>query len=97
MPAKKKVGSVHTAKNGAKYKIMPNGRARFISGPTKGRGAKKKKAGSVRVAGSITSELGRRARNMVKRSGAGSAVRAANYALGGSVRVAGGVRRKRKH
>ena len=59
---KKKVGSVHTAKNGAKYKIMPNGRARFISGPTKGPGAKKGKAkkggsvstgGSVRVAGSM--------------------------------------------
>ena len=39
--AKKKVGSVHTAKNGAKYKIMPNGRARFISGPTKRKGGKK--------------------------------------------------------
>jgi len=52
MPAKKKVGSVHTAKNGAKYKIMPNGKARFISGPTKGRGAKKK-GGSVRVGGSV--------------------------------------------
>ena len=32
---KKKVGSVHTAKNGAKYKIMANGSARFISGATK--------------------------------------------------------------
>ena len=42
---KKKVGSVHTAKNGAKYKIMPNGRARFISGPTKRGGGKKKGAG----------------------------------------------------
>ena len=41
---KKKVGSVHTAKNGAKYKILPNGRARFISGPTK-RGGGKKGAG----------------------------------------------------
>ena len=50
---KKKVGSVHTAKNGAKYKIMPNGRARFISGPTKGRGAKKKKGGSVSTGGSV--------------------------------------------
>ena len=51
MPAKKKPGSVHTAKNGAKYKIMPNGKARFISGPTKGRGAKK--GGSVHVGGSV--------------------------------------------
>jgi len=59
---KKKPGSVHTAKNGAKYKIMPNGRCRFISGPTKGPGSKKGKAkkggsvstgGSVRVAGSM--------------------------------------------
>ena len=165
---KKKPGSVHTAKNGAKYKIMPNGRARFISGPTKGRGAKKK-GGSVRVGGGlslssvtragtrIAKKMGvaKRARNMVKRSGIGSAVRsgvrsavrsarsapsaarsaargivsgarksirsapgqarkaargfvrgtirdarggakAANYALGGSVRVGGGVKRKRR-
>ena len=42
---KKKVGSVHTAKNGSRYKIMPNGRARFISGPTKRAGGKKKGAG----------------------------------------------------
>lgn len=42
--AKKKVGSVHTCKNGAKYKIMPNGRARFISGPT---GRKKKKGAGM--------------------------------------------------
>ena len=62
MPAKK-VGSVHTAKNGARYRIMPNGRARFISGPTKGPGSKKK-AGSM--------------------------------AVGGSVRIAGGLRKKRK-
>ena len=47
MPHKKKPGSVHTAKNGAKYKIMPNGRARFISG------AKKKKGGGMMVGGSI--------------------------------------------
>ena len=53
MPAKKKVGSVHTAKNGAKYKIMSNGRARFISGPTKGPGSKKKKGGSMAVGGSV--------------------------------------------
>ena len=43
--AKKKVGSVHTAKNGARYKIMPNGRARFISGPTKRKGGKGGKKG----------------------------------------------------
>ena len=51
---KKKVGSVHTAKNGAKYRILPNGRARFISGPTSGPGSKrKKKGGSIAVAGSV--------------------------------------------
>lgn len=45
--AKKKVGSVHTCKNGAKYKIMPNGRARFISGPTKRAGSGKKKGAGM--------------------------------------------------
>ena len=49
---KKKPG-VYTAKNGAKYKILPNGNARFISGPTKRKGGKKggglggKKGGSM--------------------------------------------------
>ena len=50
---KKKVGSTHRCKNGAVYKIMSNGRARFISGPTKGRGSKrKKKGGSAATGGS---------------------------------------------
>ena len=44
---KKKPGSVHTARNGRKYKIMPNGRARFISG------GKTKKGGGMMVGGSI--------------------------------------------
>ena len=36
---------VYTAKNGAKYKILANGKARFISGPTKGKiGVKRKGA-----------------------------------------------------
>ncbi len=52
MPAKKKPGTIVTCKNGAKAKVMPNGRYKFISGPTKGRGAKKKKGGSVVVGGS---------------------------------------------
>ena len=43
---KKKPGSVHTAKNGRKYKIMPNGRARFIS-------SKSSKGGGIVVGGSI--------------------------------------------
>ena len=47
---KKKVGSVHTAKNGARYKIMANGQARFIKS-----GARKrpKKGGSITVAGGL--------------------------------------------
>ena len=58
----KKPGSVHTAKNGAKYKIMPNGRARFISGPKKKKGGgvavggglkKRKKGGSIRIGGGM--------------------------------------------
>ena len=52
---KKKVGSVHVAKNGARYKILPSGKARFISGPTKGRKKKKKssKGGGVSVGGGV--------------------------------------------
>ena len=53
---KKKPG-VYTAKNGAKYKILPNGKARFISGPTSGRiGVKRKgakKGGSMATGGSL--------------------------------------------
>lgn len=47
---KKKVGT-YTAKNGAKYKILPNGRARFISGPTKKGG--KKKGGGIKTGGGM--------------------------------------------
>ena len=36
---------VYTAKNGARYKILPNGKARFISGPTKRKGGGGKKKG----------------------------------------------------
>ena len=59
---KKKVGSVHVAKNGARYKILPSGKAMFISGPTRGRGSKRKKkskgggvsvGGGVRIAGAL--------------------------------------------
>ena len=49
MPAKKKVGSKHRAKNGSVYVITKRG-ARFISGPTKGRGSKK--GGSAATGGS---------------------------------------------
>lgn len=48
---KKKPGT-YTAKNGAKYKILPNGRARFISGPTKRKGGKKK-GGGIRIGGGM--------------------------------------------
>ncbi len=47
---KKKIGSVHKCKNGATYKIMPNGRARFLTGPTK----RKSKGGSIRVGGGVS-------------------------------------------
>ena len=55
---KKRPGSVHTAKNGARYKILANGRARFISGPTK----RKRKGGSVSVGGSARKRKGGSAR-----------------------------------
>ena len=51
MPAKKKPGSVHVAKNGARYKILANGRARFVSGPTKKK--RTKKGGSIAVGGGL--------------------------------------------
>ena len=98
MPAKKKVGSVHTAKNGAKYKIMANGKARFISGPTRGRGAKRKTAakkggslssiarGVVRGAKSFASGYATIASAPLRQ-----AVRDGRKAVGGGVRVAGGV------
>ena len=49
---KKKPGSIHVAKNGAKYKIMPNGAARFIS-----KGGKKKKGGGLKRA-ALTAHTG---------------------------------------
>ena len=55
---KKKPGT-YTAKNGAKYKILPNGRARFISGPTKRKSGKKgggmmhKKGGGYKTGGGM--------------------------------------------
>ena len=70
---KKKIGSVHTAKNGAKYRITKDGRARWISGPTKGPGSKKKKTGgSVSISAPSPS------------------------AVGGGVRMAGGLKRKKR-
>ena len=49
---KKKPG-VYTAKNGAKYKILANGKARFISGPTSGKVGVKRK-GKSKKGGSMT-------------------------------------------
>ena len=69
---KKKIGSVHKAKNGAKYRITKDGRARWISGPTKGPGSKKKKGGSVSISAPSPS------------------------AVGGGVRMAGGLKRKKR-
>ena len=59
MPAKKQVGKIYTAKNGAKYKILPSGKARFIkrssgTGKKGGRlGGAVSVAGSIRVAGGL--------------------------------------------
>jgi hypothetical protein len=51
---KKQVGKIYTAKNGAKYKILPNGRAKFVK-RSSGTGKKGGKlGGSVRVAGSVS-------------------------------------------
>ena len=49
--AKRKPGTVVTFKNGAKAKVLPNGRMRIISGPKK-KGSKKK-GGGVSTGGGI--------------------------------------------
>ena len=46
---KRKPGTIVTYKNGAKAKVLPNGRMRIISGPTKK--GKKKIGGSVATGG----------------------------------------------
>ncbi len=55
MPGKKKPGTIVVFKNGAKAKVMPNGRYRIFAGPTRGPGSKrkgkKKKGGSVATGG----------------------------------------------
>ena len=49
---KRKPGTIVTYKNGAKAKVLPNGRMRIISGPTKKSGKKKiKVGGSVATGG----------------------------------------------
>ena len=54
---KKKPGT-YTAKNGARYKILANGKARFISGPTKRKGKagglKGKKGAGLKTGGSMS-------------------------------------------
>ena len=53
---KRKPGTTVTFKNGAKAKVLPNGRLRIISGPTSGIGSKRKgkrKGGSVRTGGGV--------------------------------------------
>jgi hypothetical protein len=90
----KKIGSVHHTKHGQPYKIMPNGRARFIK---KTATTKKKKGGSVSVGGGLGSMLGRRADNMVSRAArtgrklAGMHVKAARSAASGVRKRASGV------
>ena len=49
MPAKKVVGKIYHTKTGQPYKILPNGRARFI----KRTSGAKKKGGGVSVAGGV--------------------------------------------
>ena len=61
MPAKKRIGSVHTAKNGRRYKITSKG-ARFIKGKAK---SKSSKGGSVSVGGRL------KRRRRTKRKGGG--------------------------
>ena len=77
---KKVVGKIYKTKHGQPYKILANGRARFIR-----KTAKK--------GGSLASSLKTRASKIVRRSaayGIGSRVGAsANYMLGGSTRVGG--------
>ena len=52
---KKKPGTIVVFKNGAKAKVLPNGRYRIISGPTRGVGSKrkgkKKKGGGTSTGG----------------------------------------------
>ena len=50
---KHKPGTIVTYKNGAKAKVLPNGRMRIISGPTKKAGKKKTKGGSIKVGGAV--------------------------------------------
>ena len=50
---KRKPGTIVTYKNGAKAKVLPNGRMRIISGPTKKAGKKKTKGGSIKVGGGV--------------------------------------------
>ena len=49
---KKVVGKIYHTKKGQPYKIMPNGRARFVKKTAK-KGGKAKKGGSVGVGGSV--------------------------------------------
>ena len=60
---KKKPG-VYTAKNGARYRILPNGKARFISGPTKRKGGGGKKKGGG-LGGKKGGGLGSKVQNVI--------------------------------
>ena len=50
---KKIVGKTYFTKTGQPYKIMPNGRARFIKKTTKKKGGGVSVGGGVRVAGGL--------------------------------------------
>ena len=80
---KHKVGSIVTFKNGAKAKVLPSGKMRIISGPTKKSG-RKKKGGSVSVGGSMRKRKG----------GSVSVGGSMRKKKGGSISVGGMINRK---
>ena len=83
---KHKVGSTVTFKNGAKAKVMPNGRLKIFKGPTKS--TRKKKGGSVRVGGSVGVGGSVRVGGSMRKKKGGS------VRVGGSMSIAGSVNRK---
>ena len=54
MPKKQNTSKVYTAKNGAKYIKLANGRCRFVK--KSGSGSSKKKGGGLRRGGSINTK-----------------------------------------
>ena len=84
---KKKPGSIVTLKNGARAKVLPSGRYRFISGPTKRKGTKRK-GGSAMVGGAARKKRGGSAR-IGGGLGLGKHLRKANPGVYDAVSAAG--------